>query len=184
MCVCCLVPGDWYRAVVEKRQASKATIFFVDFGNLITANVSNLRPFSRLFCPLPPQAMKCSFTGNLVFFQFMSLDEQYELRLLLYYKIIHSGNLIYLFINCIVRQIFVTMAFKKYILVYYVYMYVFVCVCVCQCLCVRVSMFLCACVNVCVCVCQCLCVRVSMFVLVLFVFCICRKMELIKKCFC
>ena len=161
MCVCCFVPGDWYRAVVEKRQASKATIFFVDFGNLITDDVSNLRPFSRLFCPLPPQAMKCSFTGNLVFFQFMSLDEQYELRLLLYYKIIHSCNLIYLFINCIVRQIFVTMAFKKYILVYYVYMYVFVCLYVCQCLSVRVSMFVCVCV--------------SMFVLVLFVFCICRK---------
>ncbi|KAK2183309.1 hypothetical protein NP493_317g02052 [Ridgeia piscesae] len=61
--LCCApFQGDWYRAVVEKRQASKATIFFIDFGNLITDDVSNLRPFSRQFCPLPPQAMKCSFT--------------------------------------------------------------------------------------------------------------------------
>ena len=61
---CLMFTGNWYRAVVERRQANKASLFFVDFGNSSLEDVTNLRCFSREFCLLSPQAIKCTFAGE------------------------------------------------------------------------------------------------------------------------
>ena len=58
--------GNWYRAVIEHRQANKASLFFVDFGNSSLEDVTNLRCFSRELCTLPPQAIKCTFAGEVL----------------------------------------------------------------------------------------------------------------------
>ncbi|KAI0242083.1 Tudor domain-containing protein 1 [Lamellibrachia satsuma] len=62
MC-CAKYQGNWYRAVVEHRQGNTASVFFVDFGNIVTDDVSNLQPFCSQFCPIPSQAIRCSFAG-------------------------------------------------------------------------------------------------------------------------
>ena len=62
---CMMFTGNWYRAVVERRQSNKASLFFVDFGNSSLEDVTNLRCFSREFFTLPPQAIKCAFAGEM-----------------------------------------------------------------------------------------------------------------------
>ena len=46
----------WYRGLPVERSGRTYTVFLLDFGNIIQANVEDMRPLSEKFMKVPPFA--------------------------------------------------------------------------------------------------------------------------------
>ena len=63
-CLAQYIDGAYYRCHIKNiRAASDVEVFFVDYGNVETVNVTALRPISDNLCRIPAQAFTCRLAG-------------------------------------------------------------------------------------------------------------------------
>ena len=49
----------WYRAIVKSIDISSASVYFVDYGNMDTVSLANIKKIDPEFLDLPAQAVQC-----------------------------------------------------------------------------------------------------------------------------